>query len=62
MLDDIKELRRAADLSLRTTKETAHAIGRSMTALVATERRLWLNLFGMGEEDRSFLIDALPLP
>ena len=33
--DDIRELRRATDLSLRATKETARAIGRSMAALVA---------------------------
>ncbi len=31
--DDISELRRTADLSLRATKETARAIGRSMAAL-----------------------------
>ncbi len=34
--DNIAELRRATDLSLRDTKETARAIGRSMAALVAT--------------------------
>uniref|UniRef100_A0A9J8CR92 Uncharacterized protein n=1 Tax=Cyprinus carpio carpio TaxID=630221 RepID=A0A9J8CR92_CYPCA len=32
------ELRRATDLSLRVTKQTARAIGRSMSALVSTER------------------------
>ncbi len=37
------ELRRATDLSLRAAKETAKSIGRSMAALVATERHLWLN-------------------
>ncbi|KAL0162328.1 hypothetical protein M9458_041724, partial [Cirrhinus mrigala] len=42
--DDITELRRAADLSLRATKETACAIGRSMAAMVAAERHLWLTL------------------
>ncbi|KAL0180474.1 hypothetical protein M9458_022880, partial [Cirrhinus mrigala] len=42
--DDITELRRAADLSLRTTKETTRAIGRSMGAMVAAERHLWLTL------------------
>lgn len=41
---DIRKLRRAADLSLRATKETARNIGRSMAALVATKRHLWLNL------------------
>ncbi|KAL0167364.1 hypothetical protein M9458_039208, partial [Cirrhinus mrigala] len=38
---DISELRRTADLSLRATKETARAIGRSMASLVAAERHLW---------------------
>ncbi len=32
--EDIKELRKTADLSLRETKETDRAIGRSMEALV----------------------------
>ncbi|CAM4721262.1 unnamed protein product [Leuciscus chuanchicus] len=40
--DAIRELRRATDLSLRATKETAKSVGRSMAALVATERHLWL--------------------
>ncbi|XP_077061833.1 uncharacterized protein LOC143714498 [Siphateles boraxobius] len=56
--DDIREMRRSVDLSLRVTKETARAIGRSMAALVATERHLWLNLSGTGEKDRAFLLDA----
>ncbi|KAL0190937.1 hypothetical protein M9458_013635, partial [Cirrhinus mrigala] len=56
--DDISELRRAADLSLCATKETAHAIGRSMAALVAAERHLWLTLSDMKEKDRVFLPDA----
>ncbi len=55
---DLAELRRAADLSLRVTKETARAIGRSMAAMVATERHLWLNLSGIKEKDRAFLLDA----
>lgn len=54
----ITELRRATDLSLRATKETARAIGRSMAALVATERHLWLNLSEMKDKDRAFLLDA----
>ncbi len=45
--DDIAELRRTADLSLRATKETARAIGRSMAAMVAAERHLWLTLSDM---------------
>ncbi|KAL0157250.1 hypothetical protein M9458_048496, partial [Cirrhinus mrigala] len=49
---------RTADLSLRATKETARAIGRSMAALVAAERHLWLTLSDMKEKDRVFLLDA----
>ncbi|KAL0164213.1 hypothetical protein M9458_039966, partial [Cirrhinus mrigala] len=56
--DDISEPRRAADLSLRATKETARAIGQSMAALVAAERHLWLTLSDMKEKDRVFLLDA----
>ncbi|KAI2668352.1 Transposon Ty3-G Gag-Pol polyprotein [Labeo rohita] len=55
---DISELRRTADLSLRATKETARAIGRSMAALVVAERHLWLTLSDMKEKDRVFLLDA----
>ncbi len=56
--DDITELRRTADLALRTTKETARAIGQSMAALVAEMRHLWLTLSDMKEKDRVFLMDA----
>jgi hypothetical protein len=56
--DDIAELRRTADLALRATKETARAIGRSMSALVAAERHLWLTLSDIKEKDRVFLLDA----
>ncbi|KAI2647838.1 Transposon Ty3-G Gag-Pol polyprotein [Labeo rohita] len=59
---DISEIRRTADLSLRATKETARAIGRSMAALVAAERHLWLTLSNMKEKDRVFLLDAPLLP
>lgn len=45
--DNIRELRRATYLSLHATKETARAIGPSMTAQVAMERYLWLNLSGI---------------
>ncbi|KAI2658583.1 Transposon Ty3-G Gag-Pol polyprotein [Labeo rohita] len=55
---DIAEVRRTADLSLGATKETARAIGRSMAALVAAERHLWLTLSDMKEKDRVFLLDA----
>ncbi|KAI2645589.1 Thromboxane-A synthase [Labeo rohita] len=59
---DISELRRAADLSLRATKETARAIGQSMAAMVAAERHLWLTLSDMKEKDRVFLLDAPLVP
>ncbi len=52
--DDIAELRRATDLSLRATKETARAIGRFMAA----ERHLWLTLSNIKEKDRVFLMYA----
>lgn len=45
------ELRRATDLSLRATKQTAHAIGRSMAAMVS-------NLTGIKDKDCAFLLDA----
>ncbi len=60
--DDIVELRRTADLALRATKETARAIGRSMAALVAAERHLWLTLSDMKDKDRVFLMDASLAP
>ncbi len=61
-LSDVGELRRTADLALRATKETTHAIGRSMAVLVAAERHLWLTLSDMKEKDRVFLMDALLAP
>ncbi len=54
----MKELRRATDLALRATKHTARAAGRSMTALVAAERHLWLNLTDIREREKVFLLDA----
>ncbi|CAM4710214.1 unnamed protein product [Leuciscus chuanchicus] len=56
--EDIVELRKATDLSLRITKETARAIGRSMAGLVCVERHLWLNLSGMKEKEKHFLLDS----
>ncbi len=52
------ELRRATDLSLCATKQTARAIGRSMAAMVSTEIHLWLKLTGIKDKDRTFLLDA----
>ncbi len=54
----VKELRRATDLALRATKHTARAVGRSMAALVAAERHLWLNLTEIREKEKTFLMDA----
>ncbi len=54
----VKELRRATDLALRATKHTARAVGRSMAALVAAERHLWLNLTEIREREKVFLMDA----
>ncbi len=52
------ELHRTTDLALRATKQTAAAIGRSMVAMVATERHLWMNLADIGEKEKRFLLDA----
>ena len=54
----VAELRRAMDLSLRATRETAFSVGRSMAALVATERHLWLNLSAIKDKDKFVLLDA----
>ncbi len=54
----VSELRRTTDLALRATKQTTAAIGRSMAAMVATERHLWVNLMDIGEEEKRFLLDA----
>ncbi len=54
----VKELRRATDLTLRATKHTAHAVGRSTAGSVAAERHLWLNLTEIREKEKVFLLDA----
>ncbi|KAI2655955.1 Transposon Ty3-G Gag-Pol polyprotein [Labeo rohita] len=48
----------SADLSLRATRETARAIGRSMASLVAAERHLLLTLSDVRLQDRVCLMDA----
>ncbi|ROL54738.1 hypothetical protein DPX16_3891 [Anabarilius grahami] len=58
MFETVQELRKATDLALRATKETAKSIGRSMAALVAMERHLWLNLSDIKERDKNVLMDA----
>ncbi|KAL0162259.1 hypothetical protein M9458_041655, partial [Cirrhinus mrigala] len=59
--EDITELRRATDLSLRATKETARAIGRSMAAMVAAERHLWLTLSHVKDPTSSSWTPPSPL-
>ncbi|KAL0169056.1 hypothetical protein M9458_037278, partial [Cirrhinus mrigala] len=54
---DLEELRRTADLALHA-EETARAVRRSMAAMVAAKRHLWLTLSDMKEKDRVFLLDA----
>ncbi|KAI2649150.1 Retrovirus-related Pol polyprotein from transposon 17.6 [Labeo rohita] len=43
-------------------KEDRPCIGRSMAAMVAAERHLWLTLSDMKEKDRVFLLDAPLVP
>lgn len=54
----VTEVRKAIDLSLRTIKQTAQAIGYSMAAMVVTERHLWLDLSSLKESDKIFLLNA----
>ncbi len=56
--DTVCDLRRATDLSIRATKETARSISRSMAALVTMERHIWLNLSNIKGKDKNFLTDA----
>lgn len=50
------ELRQATDLSLWATKQMTMTIGCSMAAVVTMERHLWLNLTGIKDRDRAFLL------
>lgn len=50
---DLHTSGRATDLSLWAIKEMAKSIGWSMAALVASERRLWLNLSGQDKNRRT---------
>ncbi|KAL0173793.1 hypothetical protein M9458_029761, partial [Cirrhinus mrigala] len=50
--DEVAELRRTKDLALRATKQAATAMGRSMGAMVVTERHLWVNLADLGKKER----------
>ncbi len=56
--DEVAELRRTTDLALRATKQAATAMGRSMAAMVVTERHLWVNLADLEKKERGFLLDA----
>ncbi len=56
--DEVAELRRTTDLALRTTKQAASAMGRSMAAMVVTERHLWVNLADLEKKEKGFLLDA----
>lgn len=49
----IKKLCQATDLCLHAIKEMAYAVGHTMSALVATERHLWLNLSGIKERGQN---------
>ncbi len=56
--DEVAELCRTTDLALRATKQAATAMGRSMAAMVVTERHLWMNLADIGKKEKGFLLDA----
>ncbi|KAL0188890.1 hypothetical protein M9458_015989, partial [Cirrhinus mrigala] len=56
--DEVAELRRTTDLALHATKQAATAMGRSMAAMVVTERHLWMNLADIGRKEKGFLLDS----
>ncbi len=60
--DEVAELRRTTDLALRATKQAATDMGRSMAAMVVTERHLWVNLADLEKKEKGFLLDAPILP
>ncbi len=60
--DEVAELSRTTDLALRATKQAATAMGRSMAAMVVTERHLWVNLADIRKKEKGFLLDAPVLP
>ncbi len=53
--DEVAELRRITELALRATKQAATAMGRSMAAMVVTERHLWVNLADLEKKEKGFL-------
>ncbi len=56
--DEVAELCRTTDLALRATKQAATALGRSMAAMVVTERHLWVNLADIGKKEKGFFLDS----
>lgn len=53
-----QELRHTTDLALHSTKQVAHAVCCLTVAMLATERHLLLNLLGLKEKERAFLLDS----
>ncbi len=51
-------MHRTTDLALRATNQATTAMGRSMAAMVVTERQLWVNLADIGKKEKNFLLDA----
>ncbi|KAL0150361.1 hypothetical protein M9458_054363 [Cirrhinus mrigala] len=56
--DEVSEFRRTTDLAL----QAATAMGRSMVAIVVTERHLWVNLADIGRKEKGFLLSVPVLP
>ncbi len=59
---EVAELRHTTDLALRATMQTTTAMGRSMAAMVVTERHLWVNLADLEKKEKGFLLDAPTSP
>ncbi len=59
--DEVVELRCTTDLALHATKQAATAMGRSIVAMVVTERHLWVNLADIRKKEKvSMLQSRLP--
>ncbi|KAI2654649.1 hypothetical protein H4Q32_011423 [Labeo rohita] len=56
--DEVVELRCTTDLALRATKQAATAMGRSMAAMVVTERHLWVNLADLRKKEKGFRLNV----
>lgn len=57
-METISEFCQATDRALCATKQTACTIHHFMAALFAMKRHLWLNLTGIKDTDKSFLLDT----